>query len=184
MNAIDLIMGRRSVREYLPNGVSEESIALLIHAAVHAPSAVNEQPWAFSVIRDQELLTRVSDASKQYALAEAHGGAAEHLRPMLSDPKFHIFYHAPVLILISAVGDSGWIAEDCALAAQNLMLMAYAERLGSCWIGFAQRYLRTPEGKAMIGLSAEECPVAPIIVGWPKAQPVAPSRNAPRVRWL
>ena len=35
-------------------------------------------------------------------------------------------HHAPVLVLISAVGDGDWNVEDCSLAAQNLMLAAYA----------------------------------------------------------
>jgi len=75
--------------------------------------------------------------------------SARHLRfrAMLSDPNFHIFYHAPVLILISGTAESLWKAEDCALAAENLMLAAYVAGLGSCWIGFAQRFLNSPDGK-------------------------------------
>jgi hypothetical protein len=39
---------------------------------------------------------------------------ADHFRSRLSDPHFHIFYHAPVLILISAIAEAPWIVEDCA----------------------------------------------------------------------
>ena len=42
------IFGRRSVREYAPDVVDEKTIAILIDAAIHAPSAVNQQPWTFT----------------------------------------------------------------------------------------------------------------------------------------
>ena len=88
------------------------------------------------------------------------------------------------MILISAVAQGPWIVEDCALAAENLMLAAYAAGLGSCWIGFAQSFLNTPEGKRALGLPAACVPVAPIIVGHPKAAPPAVARKAPEIRWV
>lgn len=74
--------------------------------------------------------------------------------------------------------------EDCALAAQNLMLAAYAAGLGSCWIGFAQSFLNTPEGKALLGLPSAWVPVAPIIIGYPKTTPDPVPRNEPLIRWI
>jgi nitroreductase len=74
--------------------------------------------------------------------------------------------------------------EDCALAAENLMLAAYGEGLGTCWIGFAQGYLNTPEGKNALGLPATWVPVAPIIVGHPTTMPPPVARKEPEVRWV
>ena len=109
---------------------------------------------------------------------------AAHFKPILSDPNFQIFYHAPVLILISAQSPGPWIIEDCALAAQNLTLAAYAAGLGSCWIGFAQSFLNSAEGKKIAGLAPECVPVAPIIIGHPKAGKAAVPRKAPEIRWV
>ena len=53
------------------------------------------------------------------------------------------------------------------LAAENLMLAAYAAGLGTCWIGVAQGFLNALDGKAMLGLPAAWVPVAPVIVGHP-----------------
>jgi S1-C subfamily serine protease len=50
------------------------------------------------------------------------------------------------LILISAVRQGPWVVEDCALAAQNMMLAAHGSGFGACWIGFAQSFLNTEEG--------------------------------------
>jgi nitroreductase len=54
------ISGRRSVREYTSQPVDEATIRRLIDAAVLAPSAVNQQPWSFTVVRDQALLDRAT----------------------------------------------------------------------------------------------------------------------------
>jgi nitroreductase len=109
---------------------------------------------------------------------------AERFAPRLTDPDFQIFYHAPVLVVISAGAQGPWIVEDCALAAENLMLAACAEGLGSCWIGFAQGYLNTPEGKELLGIPPAWVPVAPIIVGHPKSVPPPVARHEPVIRWV
>jgi len=184
MNLNEAITGRRSVREYTAQVVDESAIVRLIDAAVHAPNAVNQQPWTFTVVRDQSVLDRISRGAKSHMLATMAGNPhADHFRARLSDPNFQIFYHAPVLVLISAIAEGPWIVEDCALAAENLMLAAYATGLGTCWIGFAQGFLNTPGGKDMLGLPAACVPVAPIIVGHPKAAPPPVPRNAPKIRW-
>jgi nitroreductase len=181
----EAIFGRRSVREYTAQSVDEETIRRLIDAAVHAPNAVNQQPWTFTVVRDREVLDRLARDAKSHMLAMMPAGPhAERFRSLLNDPNFHIFYRAPVLIVISAVAPGPWIVEDCALAAENLMLAAYAARLGSCWIGFAQSFLNTSDGKKALGLPAAWVAVAPIIVGHPAVAPAPVARKAPEVRWL
>src|SRR5271165_3461768 len=132
MDINEAISGRHSVREYTSQEINEMTIRRVIDAAVLAPSAVNLQPWTFTVVRDQSLLEQISREAKSYMLATLPADIrSDRFKTMLSDPDFHIFYHAPVLILISARAPGPWIVEDCALAAQNLMLAAYAVGLGS-----------------------------------------------------
>jgi hypothetical protein len=83
------------------------------------------------------------------------------------------------LIVISAVADSNWAIEDCSLAAENLMLAASAEGLGTCWIGFAQSWLGIPDDKAALNLTSTNMPIAPIIVGHPKAATASGSQKRP-----
>jgi nitroreductase len=185
MDLNEAITGRRAVREYTKEAVDEKTIHRLINAAVHAPSAVNQQPWTFTVVRDQSVLDRISSGAKSHMLATMPPGPhSDHFRSLLGDPNFQIFYHAPALVLISADSAGSWNVEDCALAAENLMLTAYAAGLGTCWIGFAQSFLNTPTGKNMLGIPAAWVPVAPVIVGHPKAAPLPVLRKAPKVRWL
>jgi len=181
----DVLFGRRSVREFTSQPIDEKTIQRLIEAAIYAPNAVNQQPWTFTVVRDQNVLNGLSRAAKVHMLANMPpSDQAEPFRARLEDPEFQIFYHAPVLILISAVRQGPWIVEDCALAAENLMLAAYAEGLGTCWIGFAQSFLNTPDGKRLLDLPAVTVPVAPIIVGRPKSIPIDVPRKAADVRWI
>ena len=185
MDINEAISGRRSTRDYTGQPVDEETVRRLIDAAVHAPSASNGQPWTFTVVRDQGLLDRISDAAKSHVLATLPDGPqSDHYRTMLSDASFQIFYHASALILISGIAQRPWVAEDCALAAENLMLAAYSEGLGTCWIGFAQGFLNTSEGKKALGLPATAVPVAPIIVGHPKAEIAPVPRKEPEIRWI
>ncbi|UZE08979.1 nitroreductase family protein [Pseudomonas corrugata] len=185
MNLTQAISGRRSTRDYTSEPVDEKLIYRLIEAAVQAPSAMNQQPWTFTVIRDQALLERVSREAKAWMLATMPAGNhSSHFQALLGQDSFQIFHHAPVLVLISGNAPGQWMVEDCALAAENLMLAAYAEGLGTCWIGFAQGFLNTPQGKHALGLASEWTPVAPIIVGHPKSAPVAIAHKPPEIHWI
>jgi len=56
--------------------------------------------------------------------------------------------------------------------------------LGSCWIGFAQGWLNSPEARELLNLSAQNLCVAPIIIGHPKAVLPAVERKAPVITWM
>ena len=107
-----------------------------------------------------------------------------HFQEILGDPDFDIFYHAPVLVVIAAASNSPWAVEDCSLAAENLMLVAHAAGLGTCWIGFSQAWLGTAEGKELLKIPADYFPVAPIIVGHPKSVPPPVPRKEPNILWV
>ncbi|MDD1725800.1 MAG: nitroreductase family protein, partial [Euryarchaeota archaeon] len=50
MDVTKAILSRRSIRKYAEEPISDEDIEALLRAAMHAPSAVNEQLWHFVVI--------------------------------------------------------------------------------------------------------------------------------------
>ena len=185
MDLKEAIYIRRATREFTAAPVDEKTIRELIDAAIQAPSAINQQPWSFRVIRDKAVLGKISHEAKAHMLrASPMGLVSHHFEQILNDPNFDIFYHAPVLIVISSVAQMPWAIEDCALAAENLMLAACGAGLGTCWIGFAQTWLGTPEGKTAIQLPATAVPVAPIIVGHPKSSQAPVPRKEPEIRWI
>lgn len=185
MDLNEAIATRRAVRAYKPDAVDDVTIRALIDAAIHAPSAMNEQPWTFTVLRSQPLLDRISQNAKTHMLRTTPAGLlSHHFSDILSDETFQIFYHAPALIVISSRSEGPWATIDCTLAAQNLMLAARDRGLGTCWIGFAQSWLGTPEGKQALQLPPSYVPVAPIIVGHPVAFPPAVPRKPAEINWI
>jgi len=185
MDLKEAIYSRRATRAFTADPVDEKTLRALIDAAIQAPSAVNAQPWAFCVVRDKILLANISQQAKAHVVRHTPLGlVSHHFDQILHDPGFDIFYQAPALILICTTSAIPWAIEDCALAAENLMLTARAVGLGTCWIGFAQGWLGTAEGKAALGLPAAYLPVAPIIVGYPKSAPPPVARKEPEIRWI
>lgn len=182
MELLEAIRRRRAVRAYTDQPLERASVEALLDAAVQAPSAMNQQPWAFAVIQDRGLLNDYSARVKQY-LAETMSGEAswEQVRHLIEDPAYYVFYDAPMLIVICARASGMNAAEDCCLAAENLMLAACALGLGSCPIGFARSWLSLPEVKRELGIPADYVPVFPVIVGYPSGKTAAPPRTAPEI---
>ena len=185
MSVSRAIRERRAVRDYTHEPVSAGLIYQLIDSASWAPSAMNEQPCHFTVVTDPQLLDEISRRAKAWLLKSvAAMPRPNHFRDLLRDDNFHLLYHAPALIIIAAPQKTQWGIEDCALAAQNLMLAATSLGLGSCWIGFTQGWLNTPEARDLLDLSRQNLCVAPIALGHPKALlPPAP-RKSPAITWV
>ena len=57
------IFHRISVRKYQNRDVEQEKIELMLKAAMAAPSACNQQPWEFYVVKDKAVIGRLSEAS-------------------------------------------------------------------------------------------------------------------------
>jgi nitroreductase len=62
---LKIIRARRSVRDYLPDEVPDDVIREMIRAGCHAPSAMNKQPWRFVVIKDRELMKKLSEKARE-----------------------------------------------------------------------------------------------------------------------
>ncbi len=75
MEAIDAILTRRSVRRYTDRPVSDDSMTQLLRAAMAAPSARNQQPWQFIVVRERSLLEKMAEVSP-YAKMVRHAQVA------------------------------------------------------------------------------------------------------------
>jgi nitroreductase len=183
------IYSRRSVRDYLPDDVPDEVIRELIRAGTYAPSAANKQPWRFVVIKDRELMNKLSDKAKELWMeldAKASKPELIALANMVSRPGFNIFFNAPLLIMIFSDPDAFSPQIDCALAAENMMLAARSLEIGSCWIG-----LGAPLGQVQaimddLGVPSVCKLVGCLIFGYPvKLDQKAPKRDENVVlKWI
>jgi len=172
---------RRSVRDYKPNDVPDDIIRELIKVGTYAPSAGNKQPWRFVVIKNREMIARLSGRAKKLWLdtvGEKSNPDVKMLANAMKMPEFNIFYNAPVLILIFAAPGAFSPQDDCAAAAENMMLAARSLGISSCWIGFGMplgsdeavlQELKVPEDHRLM---------APLIFGYPvKDVQIAPQRK-------
>jgi nitroreductase len=158
-----VIKKRRSVRKYLKKDVPNRDLEWIFDAARYTPSAGNYQPWEFIVVRNE-------DTKKD--LVEACYGQ----KWMLDAP---IFVIACVNLRLAAAvyGERGaklYGIQAVAAATENMMLMAEALGLGSCWVGaFSEvmiaRLLECPEYVR---------PCAIITLGYPDEEPRMPPRQS------
>ncbi len=56
---METILRRRSIRRYTDKPVPDDVLKELLEAAMAAPSAGNEQPWHFIVIKDRGILDQI-----------------------------------------------------------------------------------------------------------------------------
>ncbi len=185
MELMDVLNSRRAVREYADRAVERPTIERLINAAILAPSAMNLQPWAFAVLMGRERIDQLGARIKSWLLANFSDTMyGPSIRGMIEDPKYALFHHAPALVMVLAKSSESQALEDCCLAAENLLLAARDEGIGSCWVGFARPWLNLPEIKHELGLPEKYHVAAPIALGYPLVWPKSHGRNAPEIQWL
>ena len=126
-----LISSRRSHRAYKAEPVTKEQMDALLQAAVEAPSAVNRQPWHFTVVRNQALLDEINRAVWEQMMKRS----PEKRSPRFADQNFHVFYHAPAVIFISGMPDNHYTPIDGGIAVENIALAAESLGLGSVILG-------------------------------------------------
>ena len=183
MDLNEAIYQRRSCRRYLDREVGAPAIHFLLKAAVQAPSALNQQPWVFAVFHGRDLLRDYSERAKRHLMATFPTSMDVHLRTeeFYARPDYDIFHGAGTLIVIYAALGKLNPAEDCCLAAQNLMLAAHAAGLGTCPIGFARPWLDLPETKRDLGVPESYTAVFPVVVGYPDGEPEPVERRDPEI---
>ncbi len=158
---LDLIKSRRTIKYFLPKYVSHELIFRIIDAGRHAPSSGNIQNWKFIVAIDEALKLQLAEAAhEQYEISGA-----------------------PLLIIICAEpekaqryyglrGERLFTIQNCAAAAQNMILEAESLGLGTRWIGAFDE----EEVKAACGIPENVRPQVMLAVGYPKELPKKPPK--------
>ncbi len=133
MQTLDAIKDCRAVREYTDAPVTRATIDRLITAGALAPSAMNLQPWAFAAISGAERVTNLGSRAKEWLLSNFDQTSLEpSLRKLIEPAEYRLFHGAPAIVLVLAKSTAEQAAEDCCLAAHNLMLAARDEGLGTC----------------------------------------------------
>jgi nitroreductase len=129
MDVFKCIIGRRSVRSYQDREVPEEALQKILEAARWSPSASNQQPWEFIIIRNRGLLQKIATKARYGSF--------------IAD--------APMAIAVVTDPSTKWHIIDGSTAVQNMTLAAWEMGIGTCWIGSLER----DEVKGLLGIPEE-----------------------------
>ena len=166
----DPVLSRRSIRKYTDEPVGDDLVERLLRAAMAAPSAGNQQPWRFVVLRDRDAMRAITDFH----------------------PYARMLPTAPVAVLVC--GDPSGVKwpqmweQDCAAATENLLIEAVQLGLGAVWLGIHPLAVRVEGIRGLLGIPDHVMPFAIVPVGWPaeRKEPAADRYDEARVhrdRW-
>lgn len=113
MDVFECVSTLSSVRNFIDKQVSDEVIMKVMESARLAPSAHNDQPWEFILVKDKKVLKKLGD----YCISGRFVSQAGFAVVILTDQS------------------SKWFQIDTTRAAQNMALTAWSLDLGTCWIG-------------------------------------------------
>jgi len=161
METKEALLTRRSIRKYTGQEVNEIQIEEMLRAAMYAPSARNQQPWHFVVIRDKSIL-------KQIPLYHVNAG-------MIAGASLGILVCADTGLEQSV----GYWIQDVAAATQNILLSAHGMGLGAVWLGIYPREERIMGTRDLLGIPENVMPFSLISIGYPAESPAMPERFLP-----
>lgn len=161
MVLIDAILKRRSIRRYTKEKLSESDELSMLEAAMCAPSAGNERPWHFLVVRDRKKLEEITGIQ----------------------PHFFMLKGAPMAIIVCADQAlekyPGFWSQDCAAATENILIEAQHLGLGACWLGVYPVEERMMPLASMFDLPSGVVPFSIVAVGHPAENKSGNSRYDP-----
>lgn len=158
MDTLRSILTRRSIRRFQPREIPVPVVHDILAAAMSAPSAGNEQPWHFVLMTEKALLEEIPAIHPHAAMAA----------------------EAPLAVLICAdmnlAQHEGFWIQDCAAAAENLLIAAHGKGLGGVWTGIHPREERVRGMRELLSLPAHIVPVSLIPLGYPAEELPAVNR--------
>ena len=153
---LQLAKGRFSVRHYAKTPVEQEKIDAILEAARVAPTAKNLQPFHIYVLTSQEAIAKINKLSR-------------------------CAYAAPVVFAVCYDKSRAWVSPfdgndhsgvmDASIVGTHMMLEAFEQGLGSCWV----KFFNPKEVAAAFDMPGNLTPAFLLDVGYPQ-QGVAPSK--------
>ena len=160
------ILARRSIRRYTSEPIGEDMIHGLLEAAMAAPSACDERPWEFIVLRDRAKLDAIP-AIHSYA---------------------QMTREAPLAIVVCGnlqkqVVNGLWV-QDCSAATENLLLAVVEAGLGAVWCAIYPHSGLDQPFRRLLAVPEHIVPFSLVPIGHPAEQkPPARRYDAARVHY-
>lgn len=179
--AVDnVIMSRRSIRNYKQIPVSRDTMQVILKAGINAPNGQNRQSWEIRVVDNPDTMSEIKAAMS----------AANPDVPMAGDS----FRNAPVMAFIAADTSYDFSILDCGMLSENMVLSAWSMGVGSICLGSPVRFLDGSESirsnpeirKVMdkLGFSEGYQLVLCVGFGYPLESPDAKPRDESKFRFV
>lgn len=140
MDVFEAVRTLLAVRRYQDKPVPEATVRRIVEAGRLTGSSMNMQPWHFIVVRDRAILRQL--------------GALAGTGPYVAE--------APLAIAV-AVDKTPFAVSDASRAIQSMLLTAWADGVGSNWVGFGD----LEEVKALLKIPAKVDVLAIVPFGYP-----------------
>ena len=147
---LEMINTRRSVRKFKADSISDQDIREILEAGMNAPSAGNEQPWHFVVLKG-DTLQKYLEINKNAPKGSSVGIL------VCADPNLEKFKGMNLSIV------------DCSAAVENMLLAVHAKGLGAVWTAVFANV--ADEVKTLLNLPEHILPFAFLPIGCPAAPP-------------
>lgn len=185
------ILHRRAIRRFDERQIDEELLQQILQAGLYAPSAGGKQGVIFAVCQDKEVnerLGKIKRANSNSHMATANNYVSKEQPSIADDPKLiNAFYDAPTVITMFAPKNFLFSVDDCAVAAENMMLAADSLGIGSCYIGQGWTAFADSYGQEVLRkweIRSDYYAVMQLLLGYPKADdkhPAAKTRKNDRI---
>jgi nitroreductase len=173
---INVIMARRSIRQYHPIPVARDTMMQIMTCGINAANGQNKQSWEVRIIDNPTTLQKVQDlmAAGNPALS------AEMVRGCMRG--------APIMTFIARDLDYDFSAYDCGLLAGNMMLAAQSLGVGSICLGSPVRFINDAENSAeilsLLGFSENYELSLCLGFGYANESPAAKPRDIKKVQFV
>lgn len=155
------ISNRRSTRKYKKEQIGEDELQALLEAAIQAPTAVNAQPWHFTVVQNKEMIDHMSDKAKEMMLQSEDDSIINFGKNAVS-----IFYDAPTVIVVSGKSEVRSALVDCSAAIENMLIAAESMGLGTVWVGLVRFFFSLNDEVKKLNLPDGYEPFYAVAVGY------------------
>ena len=165
--------------------VPKDVLSQIVEAGRFAPSGGNCQTTHFIVVKNTEVLAKLKELVQQeFSKMEVTPGMYKSIVNSINAAKrgnYAFHYDAPVLIITANQKEYGNNIADCSCALENMMLMANALDIGSCWINQLKWLNENPvvlEYMNQLGMQENERVYGALAVGYPDTENGLPVRTA------
>ncbi len=176
MDVYEAIMTRHSTRRYLEKKIEESVLLTIIEAGRTAPSGCNNRMTELFVLTDpkeigkaEKLVSNVLAGREPEEMSYTSSSMNAAIR-QAKEGRYQFAYGAPVLVVTANKKRYGNALPDSACVIENMMLMAHALQVGSCWVNQLRWLQEEPAVAAWLytlGLPEDEFVTGSVAFGYP-----------------